>query len=224
MSSKRFSVRTARPVTVAVRSGVCATSERSGRSAERLLVAMVLGAMLLLPAGVGAARVAGQNFSERIRVSDTDLHLNGVGVRSVAMFKGYAAALYVPERSSIPATVLAQTGPRRLQLVMLMQASSQEFSKAVRGGIQKNSSPAEWQALLPAIDAFCQQVDALGTLKKGDVVLVDFAPASGVSLVFNGRSESIAMSAPSDFFRGILKIFVGDKPVDERLKAGILGK
>jgi hypothetical protein len=180
-----------------------------------------------LGAGVtaaSAATVAGQQFDERIRLADADLVLNGVGVRSVAVFKAYAAALYLPQKSKTPAQVLAHGGPRRLQLVMLTKAPSNEFSKAVRGGVQKNSTAAELSLLQPSVEAFCQQVDALGQLKSGDVILVDFSPQGGISLSLNGKTQSVGLAEPAALFRGILRIFVGDKPVDERLKAGILGQ
>jgi hypothetical protein len=186
----------------------------------RLAMAVCMGAGVT---AASAATVAGQQFDDRIRLADSELVLNGVGVRSVAVFKAYAAALYLPQKSKTSEQVLAHGGPRRLQLVMLTKAPSNEFSKAVRGGVQKNSTATELSLLQPSVEAFCRQVDALGALKSGDVILVDFSPQGGISLSLNGKAQSVSLAEPAALFRGILKIFVGDKPVDERLKTGILG-
>ena len=50
--------------------------------------------LLLASFAAPAARIADQNFDDRARLADTDLVLNGVGLRAVAWLKAYAAGLY----------------------------------------------------------------------------------------------------------------------------------
>lgn len=174
--------------------------------------------------GPASARsIAGKEFAEKVRVADADIQLNGVGVRAVAWVKGYAAGLYLTEKTRSTAGVLAAAGPKRVQLVMLMDVPATEFSKAVRGGIRKNSTEAELAALQGPMQDLCARIEALDKLKPGDVIDLDFSPATGLTLARNGQLQGASMPSP-ELYRGILKIFVGDKPVDARLKAGLLGQ
>ncbi len=179
--------------------------------------------MLACAGWASALSVAGKDFSDHIRLADADLVLNGVGVRAVAWIKGFAAGLYLTEKAEHAHQVLSAPGPKRVRMVMLMDASASEFSKAVRGGVRKNSADADWVRLQKPVDELGRVIDTLGTLKSGDVVDLDFAPAHGVTLKVNGHQHG-APVASSDLYGGILKIFVGEQPVDQRLKAGLLGR
>jgi hypothetical protein len=182
----------------------------------------VLAAAIAAAAPLHAAVIAEQRFEDRIRLADAELVLNGVGLRAVAWFKGYAAGLYLPQKATTPAAVLAQKGPKRVQMKMMVDVGAAEFVKAIDKGMKRNHSEAEHAALLPRIAQFDALVHSLGTLKKGDVVDLDWLPARGLQLSLNARPRGEPV-AGEDFYAGILKIFIGHDPVDKRLKAGLLG-
>lgn len=185
----------------------------------RRTLLIALGAAAL---PVRAAVIADQRFDDRARLADTDLVLNGVGLRAVAWFKGYAAGLYLPQKAATPEAVLAQAGPKRVQMKLMVDVDAVEFVKAVDKGMRRNHSPEQLAALQERIDQFDRTVKAAGQLKKGDVVDLDYLPASGLVLSLNRRA--LGEPVPGrDFYDGILKIFVGGDPVDKRLKAGLLG-
>ena len=79
-----------------------------------------------LPWAPLAAQVTleGQTFDARARVGGQDLPLNGVGLRAVAWLNGYAAGLYLPQKSGSADAVLAMPGPKRLQLRMRARVNS----------------------------------------------------------------------------------------------------
>ena len=183
---------------------------------------LVLVALLLACSAVRAASIAGVNFEDRIRVADTDLVLNGTGLRAVLMFKGYAAGLYLAKKARTPEQVLATPGAKRVQMKMLLDVEAKEFVKAIDVGIKRNSSEAQQAALKDRMAQFDRNVAQIGTVKKGDVVNLDFIPARGLLLTLNGqpRGEPIA---GDDLYAGVLKIFIGELPVDKKLKAGLLG-
>lgn len=190
----------------------------------RVLRRRLFALLLLLAAAFGAhaARIEDQTFDDRIRLADTDLQLNGVGLRAVAWLKGYAAGLYLVEKAATPAAVLAQKGPKRVQLKMMVDVDSKEFVKAFGKGMRRNHSAAEQAALRERMVRFDAIVTALGKLKKGDVVDLDWLPAQGLRLTLNGRARG-EMLPGEDLYAGLLKIFIGRDPVDTRLKAGLLG-
>lgn len=185
----------------------------------RHLLALLL---LAIACSAHAARIEDQTFDDRIRVADTDLQLNGVGLRAVAWLKGYAAGLYLVEKATSPAAVLAQKGPKRVQLKMMVDVDSKEFVKAFGKGMRRNHSEAEQAVLRERMVRFDAVVTALGKLKKGDVVDLDWLPGQGLRLALNGRVRGETIPG-EDLYAGILKIFVGRDPVDPKLKAGLLG-
>jgi hypothetical protein len=168
------------------------------------------------------ATVEGGSFAGAITLADTPLQLNGVGLRAVAWLKGYAAALYLPRKATTTPQVLAQTGPKRLRLRMLVEVSAEEFVKAFHKGVSRNSAPAEAARLAERMLRFDTQVRSLGKLRKGDVIDLDFLPGRGLLMSRNGaaRFEPIA---GEDLYAALLRCFLGDRPADPELKAGLLG-
>lgn len=187
----------------------------------------VLAAVLLLPVPAftqgAAVIVEGQAFERRVRVAGQDLLLNGTGVRAVAWFKGYAAGLYLASRCSTAAQAVALPGAKRLQLRMLQDVPAAEFVKAFRKGIERNVEPADLPALAEAMRRFEAQVTGVGKVRKGDRVDLDLEPGRGTAFSLNGtlRGEAIA---GEDLYAALLRSFVGERPYDGKLKAGLLGE
>lgn len=185
------------------------------------LSAMALSLAAAMPASAQSVMVEGQPFDRRVTLAGSELVLNGTGVRAVAWFKGYAAGLYLRAPSRSAEQVLAQTGPKRLQLRMLQDVPAAEFVKAFRKGVERNTTPAELPQMAERMSAFSTLVGALGQVRKGDVVNLDLEPGRGTVFSVNGtlRGEAIA---GEDFFAALLRSFVGDRPYDSKLKAGLL--
>lgn len=190
---------------------------------RRRLLAMFLSAPALPRAQDDAVIVEGKAFARRVRVAGTDLLLNGTGVRAVAWFKGYAAALYLASPASTAAQAVAAPGPKRLQLVMLQKVPAQEFVKAFRKGLTRNTLEAELPQLGERMAQFEAQVAATGTVHKGDTVNLDFDPDQGTAFSLNGALQGAAI-AGEDFYAALLRSFVGDRPYDRELRAGLLGR
>lgn len=178
----------------------------------------------LLCAAVAAHAVVidGQQFDDRIRLADTELVLNGVGFRAVAWLKGYAAGLYIAQKASTPEAVVAVKGPKRIRMKMMVEVESKEFVKAFDKGMKRNLSEAEFAALTERMAKFDAMVNALVKLRKGDVVDLDYLPSRGLVLSLNGVAKGEALPG-EDLYAGLLKIFIGTRPVDTKLKAGLLG-
>lgn len=183
---------------------------------------------LMLCAGLSIANatpatIEGQSFDGTAQVANTELQLNGVGVRAVAWIKGYAAGLYLPVKTRDAKAAVAAAGPKRVQMKMLLDdVSTEEFVKAFHSGIRKNHSEAEQAALAERMAQFDGYVRAIGKVRRGDTVDLDYIPGRGLVLNFNGKPRGQPI-AGEDLYAALLKIFVGDRPVDGKLKAGLLG-
>ena len=74
--------------------------------------------------------------------------------------------------------------------------------------------------------AMAARIDALGTLRNGAVMQLDWDPPRGVLLALNGTldrgpREALGPAQPA-LYAAVLRAFIGDHPYDERLKAGLL--
>ena len=196
------------------------------RQTLRLCIFLVLQCLLLGSAAWAAPAavvVEGQRFEAAQRVAGADLVLNGTGVRAVAWFKGYAAGLYVPQKSPSTDALLAQPGAKRLQLRMLQDVPPAEFVKALRKGMDRNTPEGERAALHDRVENFAALIMDAGKVKKGDVVDLDLDPTRGMLFSLNGTLHGQAIPG-ADFYAALLRAFIGDKPYDDRLKAGLLGR
>lgn len=179
------------------------------------------GAALALPARAQIV-AEGHTYPAQIALAGSTLQLNGVGYRAVAWFKGYAAGLYLSRKATSADAAVAAPGPKRLQLVMLVDVPAGEFVKAFYKGIARNTPTAQQPALAERMQRFDAMVAAIGTVKNRDVVDLDWLPDSGLRLARNGRELGPPI-AGEDFYGALLRIFVGQRPVDKEMKIGLLG-
>lgn len=171
-----------------------------------------------------AADVAGVKFDDTVKLANTELKLNGAGMRvKAAFFKLYVAGLYLAKKQSTPMEVLALPGPKRITLVMLREISSEDFGNAFLKGLNENSDKTEKSKIVNQTVAYGELFQSIPGLKKGDVLMLDWIPGGGTESTLNGKK--IAATLPdSAFYNAILRIWLGDKPVDDTLKAQLLGK
>jgi hypothetical protein len=194
------------------------------RLVARLLAVATVAAGLAGPLAAPAATLEGQVFPDTVRVAEADLVLNGLGLRQVTFLnlKGYAAGLYLPHKMRTTQEVLAYNGPKRVQMRMLLGASTNEFIKGFDGGIKKHVTPEELAALKPRMDTFDGLLRELNKVKPGDTVDLDYLPGKGLVLRFNGAAQGQPIPG-ADLYDALLQIFIGDRPVDAGLKTGMLG-
>ena len=178
-------------------------------------------AALAFSMGTQAADVAGVRIEDRTKVGNAELTLNGAGLRKRAFFQVYAIGLYLPQKSSSPAAVLEQRGPKRVAIHMLRDVGADAFTEALADGIRANHSEAEAKALEPRIKELSAIMAELKEAKKGMAISLDWT-GEGTQLVVQGKSAGKPI-AGEDFYRALLRIWIGDKPVQDDLKRALLG-
>jgi hypothetical protein len=187
---------------------------------KKLSTAVVLTAALLVTPAVRAADVAGVHLDDRARIGNADLVLNGAGVRTKVFFKVYVAALYAAKKTTAASTLVEARDPRRMALHMMRDLDADSLVGALKEGLHSNNSPAELTKLKAEIDQFEGLMRGIGNARKGDLITIDFS-GDGTSIGFNGQARgSVAGDA---FGRALLKVWLGDKPVDADLKQSLLG-
>lgn len=191
-----------------------------GGLALRVVLAPLVVWLLAMPAG--AATLEGQQFSERVQVASSELKLNGLGLRAVAIIKAYVVALYLQERADTEQAVLDGVGPKRIEIRMLREASAIDFNRALLRGIRKNASDEEMARLQERTKRMELTIHEIGKVREGDRITLDFDPARGMLIGLNGQTRGEPI-AGADFYAAVLRIFIGQRPVDAALKRGLLG-
>lgn len=185
---------------------------------RKLLLAVVL---LCLYAQTQAAEVSGVKLADSIHLGSRDLVLNGAGLRTKFFFKVYVAALYLGEKSHVAEAALNQPGEKRISLNILREISDEKMLKGFNEVMVANHTPAEMQALAPQLGELTAIFHAVGEVKEGDVVNLDYLPDAGTKIVVNGVLRG---SIPGEGFnRALFKIWLGDKPAQPDLKQKMLG-
>ena len=172
---------------------------------------------------VHGAEVGGIQIADTVRIGVADVVLNGAGIRTRAIFKVYVGALYLPEKKGLAAEVLAIKGPKRIALHMLRDLSAEQLGSALNEGLAANLTEAEIVRFKGQIDELKATMDAVGAAKEKSVVTLDFVPDAGIRIALDGASKGKPI-ASEDFYRALLKIWLGDKPVERSLKAAMLGQ
>lgn len=187
----------------------------------RRMTALVVG-LASLAAYAQPAELEGVKLAPTVQVGAATLQLNGAGVRTRAVFSVYVAALYVPQKAADAAALLAQKGPRRITLTMLRTVDADTFAEALNDGLRKNHGEAQLAGWKSQIEMLNANLKAAGEAKKGDVIHLEFVPDAGTRVTVNGQVRGSAIPG-EDFYAAVMRIWLGDKPVDGALKKGLLG-
>ena len=189
-------------------------------------VRVALGGLFLLSSlGAAAASidVAGVKYDDSLDLRGQKLELNGAGVRYKAVFKVYAAGLYLGKKVSTVEEVLAQPGPKRISITMLRDIDANELGKLFTKGVEENSPRGELAQLIPGLVRMGQMFADQKQLKTGDTFYVDWLPGAGSQVVVKGVPQGEPIREPA-FFNALLRIWLGPAPADWKLKDALLGK
>lgn len=209
----------------ALQSGARARSSGRRHGVRRTWRNRVMGAVLCAACTAPAwatVSVEGVPFDEAARVAGHELLLNGTGLRSVFVIKGYVAGLYLPERAKNAAVILGMKGPKRLQIHPLREVGADTFIRALNDGIHRNQTEIQVQKLADRLTQLEDAMRQIGATKRGDTINFDYAPEAGTTISINGVARTRAIPG-EDFYQAVLRIFIGDYPVDRELKSGLLG-
>ena len=166
---------------------------------------------------------SGVKFDNAIQLANTKLVLNGAGTRYKAVFKVYAAGLYLGSKAATPEAVLANNGPRRMQIVMLRDIDANELGKLFTRGMEQNSPREEFSKSIVGTMKMSDIFSAKKKLVVGESFSVDWLPGTGTVIMVNGKPASEPIKEP-EFYNALMRIWLGQSPADALLKEALLGK
>lgn len=180
----------------------------------------------VLFAGVAhALEIESVQVEDRIALGKNgpQLVLNGAGVRYKMFFiKVYVGALYLTAKKSDADEIVADSGPKRVAMHILTdELTAQELTASLNNALAANHIPAELALIESRIRELNRMMNSIGVIKKGGVIHLDYLPGTGTRVTVNGEQKIIIKGG--DFFQAMLRIWIGRKPVDGRLRDAMLG-
>jgi hypothetical protein len=180
----------------------------------------MLATLLALTFGLPAFAkdVAGVQVADLLNVGGKTLVLNGAGLRSKLFIKVYVGALYLEQRSSDPAAIIAADQAWQVVMTFKRDVDKSSILGAFKEGFENNSK-ADAPKLIPALS----RIDAvMKDLKSGEVLVIAYAPGIGSTITAPGGGAVTIEGKP--LADALLRNWLGDKPADGDLKKGMLGK
>lgn len=171
-----------------------------------------------------AAEVEGVRIDDSVTLPGAPpLVLNGAGARhKLAFMKLYVGALYLPAKRANAEDAIKDPGPKRVLMhVLAEELTARELTASLNSALAANHIPAELALIEARIRELNRMMNSVGVLKKGSVVVLDYMPATGTRISINGEQKLVIKG--EDFFRALLRIWIGSKPVDGRLRDAMLG-
>jgi len=181
----------------------------------------LLALLLLIAAPAFAAEVAGVKMDDQAKLGNAEVALNGVGIRKLVFFNVYAMGLYLPKKTSVAAEAIASEGPKRVALHMLRDVGAERFTSALIEGIRENHTEAQVKALEPRIRELNAIMAEVKEAKKGMAINLDWNGAA-TQVGIDGKAAGKPIDG-ADFYQALLRIWLGDKPVQDDLKKALLG-
>ena len=176
-----------------------------------------------LSAGAAMVDVGGIKLEDAIDVQGSKLQLNGAGIRYKAVFKVYAAGLYVGKKVATPEELLAAPGPKRISLTLLREIDSNELGKAFTKGFEDNTPKGEMSKLIPGLIRMGQIFSDHKKMMAGENFTIDWVPGTGTVITIKGKTQGEPFKEP-EFYAALMRIWLGSNPADFKLKEALLGK
>ena len=186
-----------------------------------LSLSLALASLASLPAHA-VQEIAGVKFEDSYSLAGQQLQLNGAGLRRMMIIKVYVVGMYVPRKANNSNAVVTQSGPKSIQIVMLRDVDADRLTNALVSDVELNSTPAEWAVLKPRVEEMASNMRRIGSVSEGAAVKLEYVPNQGTTVSSNGKV--VVRDIPGeDFFRGLMRIWLGDHPADKTLKGHLLG-
>ena len=152
--------------------------------------------------------------------TDVALQLNGMGYRTKFVFDIYVGGLYTESKVESRDAAQALKGPKRVLMHMVYdEVEREKITDGWNNGFEENNSDELLKKLQPRLNTFNSYFP---DLKKGDVLLFDYIPATGTRVTINGEVKGVVEGA--DFYSALLDVWLGEEPADDDLKDAMLGE
>lgn len=182
-----------------------------------------IGGALLPVAAWAQTKLAEVTFPNEVTLAGQKLQLNGFGMRFRFGLRIYAAALYTPAKLTKNEDVIKPTLPKRLQLVAQRDVKGDDFGKLFTRSMEENMTKEDFSKIINGVIRMGNIFAEAKQFSKGDVIVIDNIPGTGLITNFRGKQQGDAIKEP-EFAENFFKIWFGKKPADDQLRKALLGE
>jgi hypothetical protein len=181
--------------------------------------ALLAAALLALALPAFADTLANVTLPDTVTVAGRTLVLNGMGVRSKFFVKIYVAGLYLEKKTADPAAIIQADAAKRMVLQFVRSEVTREQMTEAFDEALKNNGPDKAPALKNEIAQFLK---VLETMREKEQLVVTYLPGTGTVVSIRGADKVTIPGLP--FGQLVFSMWLGPKPPNGDLKAGLLGK
>ncbi len=155
----------------------------------------------------------------QITVANTQLVLNGMGIREATVFNVdvYVAGLYVEHRSSDGNAIAASAETKRLVLHFVRNVDRDDLVNAWNEGFRRNAGGS-----LGALQARINRLNGwMVAASEGMELTFTYLPGTGIRVHTGSTARGVIEG--DDFARVFFSIWLGSHPPNAGLRRGLLG-
>lgn len=178
--------------------------------------------MLAITGAQAAVDIKGVKFNDTYQLGNQTLQLNGAGMRVKVIIDVYAAGLYVGKKEHAVGALLSQGGAKSMQIVLFRDLTGEDFASAMVKGFNSNNTDADIAKYSSKLEEIKGLMAGFGSVKKGAVIRIDGVPGHGIKVLIDGAAKG-SVASDDDFYTALLKIWLGQHPVDSELKHALVG-
>ena len=180
----------------------------------------LFSALLVITSTGYAKEVADIDIPDSILAGSDVLVLNGAGIRTKLFIKAYIGGLYLRQKSGDAVAIINADETMSVKLLIISKMiTGKKMEQATREGFN-NSTNGNTEPYKDRIDSFVSTFK--DNIKIGDVYDIIYIPAEGTNVYKNKELKCTVQGL--DFKKVLFGIWLGVKPADKDLKAGMLGK
>lgn len=186
---------------------------------KNCICALVMTGLIVFGYPLHAREFNDLKFPDKVSLADTQLQLNGIGMRTKFFFDIYIGALYTEAAAKTRDEVQAQKGPKRVLMHFVYgEVGSEKLVDGWTEGFEENQTEGQLKSLGERLEKFNAMFT---TVHKGDVVLLDYIPGKGTLVKIRGEEQGVIEG--EDFYSALLDVWLGEEPADDDLKEAMLG-
>jgi len=159
----------------------------------------------------------GFTFPRVYEYEENQLVLRGVGLKKILFVKkAFVAGLYLDE--DIATEDVFEDVPKRIDVSYFIHISGEKLTNYTESLMKKNMTKQEYGLLKERI---VEMRKYFVDLEPGDHFSLTYIPRTGTKFEHNG--QLIGVIEGQDFAKGLFATWIGERPMDEKIKSQILG-
>ncbi|HEY4083386.1 MAG TPA: chalcone isomerase family protein [Burkholderiaceae bacterium] len=188
-----------------------------------VLLALIASAALACQgARADNVEVDGVKYETSVNVAGQALLLNGAATKHNKQgVRNFAVGLYLSTSAKSADAVLAAPGAKRISFRFLKEVNA-DTMRFLTMGVEANMNRTDFAKTFVGVMRLGALLGAHPHFNDGDTFTFDYQPGKGTVFMLNGKPQGEPVAEP-EFFKAMLLVWLGGKPVDPKMKTGLLG-